>query len=266
MVNLFTLALFAIVFSLSAVDSKGSVGLSESTLATVELIDEPLLATTTVPLEKRQLGNLSGSLLSTIFPVKAQGASVTVTARLSFKRVRVHGYLTDTLNSILPHTNTIRGLCARADKTDPEQLSWGLVTELRAILRILKGCLYQVKDCGTAPSPSGIPGGRTPTLEDICQLFFKIMCEIRECCKLIGALCIKYKSVRRVCQDTLKQMTGCLSSIAVRCGVEIGDMSIGLGRLFATTPNFFADVQFGFSGFPSIFANGYGTSTLNLTL
>lgn len=67
--------------------------------------------------------------------------------------------------------------------------------------------------------------------------------------------------------DTLRQITTCCSSIAVRCGVEVGDMSSGLRPLFGSIPNFFTGIQFGFSAFPSILGSGFGSSfSLNLGL
>ncbi|OAV98508.1 hypothetical protein PTTG_01846 [Puccinia triticina 1-1 BBBD Race 1] len=283
MVNFFTFAFVASALSIAAVESKNSVISEDSLLepqvepifASLEAVTSPLLEKrgSSPALEKRLLGNLlelPTSIISEVLPVATrtmpQPPHERSSGRFSFKQIRVHAYLSDTLNAILPHTNAIRSLCTGDVNPDADQLSWDLVNELRAILDILNGCLYKVKDCGKAPTPSGIPGGRPITLDDICQLFFKIMCEIRECCKLIGSLCIKYKTVRRVCQNTLRQITSCLSSIAVRCGVEVGDLSPGLGGLFAGIPNFFAGVQFGFSAFPKILGNSNGYFSFNASI
>jgi hypothetical protein len=57
-----------------------------------------------------------------------------------------------------------------------------------------------------------------------------------------------------------------MSTIAVRCGVEVGDMSGGLGSLFATIPNFFGGIQFGFSAFPSILGNANASFSFNASL
>ncbi|KAA1097246.1 hypothetical protein PGT21_028225 [Puccinia graminis f. sp. tritici] len=278
MVNFFSFVFVASALSMAAADSKISVITEETLLGpqTLTAITGPLLEKrdSSPELDKRGLlGNLlelPTSIISEVLPVATRTVpepiNVRASARVSFKQIKVHAYLLDTLNAILPHTHAIRRLCTGTVNPDADELSWQLVTELRAIFEILNGCLYKVKTCGKAPTPSGIPGGRTPTLDDICQLFFKIMCEIRECCKLIGSLCIKYKTVRRVCQDTLRQICGCLSNIAVRCGVEVGDMSSGLGSRFATVPNFFTGIQFGFSAFPSILGNANASFSFNASL
>lgn len=283
MVNFFTFAFVASALSLAAADSTTPIvnensSVVESVFEPLQAINDSLLengASLSPVLEKRLLGNLlelPTSIISEVLPVATRTMPESTiqrpSGRFAFKQIRVHAYLLDTLNSILPHTNIIRRLCADAESTDgdADKLSWDLVNELRAILEILNGCLYKVKDCGKGPAPSGVPGRGPPTLHDICQLFFKIMCEIRECCKLIGSLCIKYKTVRRVCQNTLRQITSCLSSIAVRCGVEVGDLSPGLGGLFATVPNFFGGIQFGFSAFPSILGNSNAYFSFNASL
>jgi len=269
MVKFFTLACVASALSLAAVESKSSHVSLESVL-------EPRVGhiynRARPVIEKRTLPGLVTPVVSQLLrPSFTRSPPSLSTGRFSFKQARVHAYLTDALNAILPHTTNIRRLCGEAENAgaqgpDAQKLSWDLVAELRAILDILNGCFQRVKSCGTAPSPSGIPGGKTPTLDDICALFFKIMCEIRQCCKLIGGLCTKYRVVRQVCQDTLKQINTCCSSIAVRCGVEVGDMWRGLGRLFGSIPNFFTGIQFGFSAFPSIVGGGYGSFSLNVGL
>lgn len=283
MVNFLTLAFVASALSFAAanttmpiVNENSLLGhQAEPVLESLQAITGSLVgeAALSPVLEKRLLGNLlelPTSIISGVLPVATrtmpENTNQRVSGRFSFKQIRVHAYLVDTLNSILPHTNAIRRLCTGTVNPDADQLSWDLVNELRAILDILNDCLYKVKDCGKAPTPSGIPGRSPPTLHDICQLFFKIMCEIRECCKLIGSLCIKYKTVRTVCQDTLRQITSCLSSIAVRCGVEVGDLSPGLGGLFATVPNFFGGVQFGFSAFPNVLGNANASFSFNASL
>lgn len=274
--NLFTFAFFASALCLASTNSqqlKGPAGgipaLPLPSVSQPLQAAEGLLPGTNGPSSLFPLKNLMNPptpIISQVLPVMAQPAPVKQTARLSFKRVKVYGYLADTLKAILLHTNTIRKLTAGAESANVEDLSWKLVNELQQILLILNGCLHKVKDCGSAPTPSGIPGGKIPTLDDICQLFFKIMCEIRDICKLIGSLCIKYKRVRGVCQDTLKQITGCLASIAVRCGTEVGSLSTGLGRLFANFPNFFIGVEFGFGAFPSILGDGYGSLSFHVSL
>jgi len=268
MVKFFTLAFVASALSFAAVESKSSLVSLESV---VEPLLEPIHNRPRPVIAKRALSGLITPVVSQLLPSRTRNPPSLSTGRFSFKQARVHAYLTDALNAILPHTANIRRLCGEAHKAgaqgpDTQKLSWDLVAELRAILDALNACLQRVKNCGTAPSPSGIPGGKTPTLDDICALFFKIMCEIRECCKLIGDLCNKYRVIRQVCQDTLKQITTCCSSIAVRCGVEVGDMSHGLSRLFGSIPNFFAGIQFGFSAFPSILGVGFGSISLNVSL
>lgn len=122
------------------------------------------------PIAKRALSGLptpvAPQTLSSRSPHNFPSSS---TGRFSFKRARVHAYLTDTLNAILPHTANIRRLVSEAESAgnqnpDAQKLSWDLVAELRAILAILNGCMERVRSCGAAPSPSGIPGGKTPTL------------------------------------------------------------------------------------------------------
>lgn len=270
MVKFFTLAFIASALCLAAIESKSSHVSLEDLL---EPLVEPPYISPGPPIAKRALSGLptpvAPQTLSSRSPHNFPSSS---TGRFSFKRARVHAYLTDTLNAILPHTANIRRLVSEAESAgnqnpDAQKLSWDLVAELRAILAILNGCMERVRSCGAAPSPSGIPGGKTPTLNDICAIFFRIMCEIRKCCKLIGGLCSKYRVVRQVCQDTLRQITTCCSSIAVRCGVEVGDMSSGLRPLFGSIPNFFTGIQFGFSAFPSILGSGFGSSfSFNLGL
>lgn len=274
--NLFTLAFFASALCLASTNSQqlwGPAGgmpapplppVSQPLQAAKALLPGTNRPSPVLPL--KNLLDVPTPIISQVLPVTAGPAPVTQTARLSFKRVKVYRYLADTLNAILPHTNTIRKLIAGAESANVEDVSWKLVNELRQILQILNGCLYKVKDCGNAPTPSGIPGGKTPTLDDICQLFFRIMCEIRDICKIIGSLCIKYKRVRGVCQDTLKQITGCLGSIAVRCGIEVGTLATGLGRILANFPHFFIDVEFGFGAFPSILGNGYGSLSFHASI
>jgi len=265
--NLFTLAFFASALCLASAHSQQSEGPAGLILAPLPApVSQPLTNGPSPVLTNESSLDLPTSITLPAVPATAQPAIVKQTAQLSFKRVRVHRYLADTLQAILPHTNAIRQLVAGADSANVEDLSWKLVAELGEILRVMNGCMKQVKLCGSGPTPSGIPGGKCPTLDDICQLFFKIMCEIRDICKLIGSLCIKYKRVRGVCQDTLKQITACLSSIAVRCGIEIGSLSTGLGRLLASFPQFFVDVQFGFGAFPSILGNGYGSFSFHASL
>lgn len=84
--------------------------------------------------------------------------------RVNFKLIRVFGYLEECLNGILPHTQVIRTLCAGEFRGDPERLGWDLVGKLRAILEALNICLAKIKDCGRAPTPSGLPGGRAPSV------------------------------------------------------------------------------------------------------
>jgi hypothetical protein len=124
-------------------------------------------------LEKRDFfGNLlelPTAIISEVLPVATRTSpepaiNVRASARVSFKQIKVHAYLLEALNAILPHTNAIRRLCTGTVNPDADELSWQLVTELRALFEILNGCLYKVRSCGKAPTPSGIPGGRTPTL------------------------------------------------------------------------------------------------------
>ncbi|PLW19518.1 hypothetical protein PCASD_18943 [Puccinia coronata f. sp. avenae] len=176
--------------------------------------------------------------------------------RYNLKQIRVHGYLVECLNGILPHTQFIKTLCAKELKKDPERVGWVLVGKLRAILDVLNGCLAKLKDCGKAPAPSSVPGGTPPSMGDICHILFKIMCELRACCVVIGTLCNKYSIIRRVCNDTLVQITGCLSSLSIRSGAEVGNIFTGLGQLFGTVPKFFAPVPFGFQGIPRVLGGG----------
>jgi len=263
MVNFFTFSFVTGLLTVAAADIIKPTSTLSGTVV-------PMLESSSPALDNRgPLGLLTPALSKTL-PDRTRKVPERITHQTSrrslYKQTKVHAYLSEILNAILPHARTIQRLCVHAEEHFDDKLSWELVTELRAILEILNAGLFKVKSCGKAPSPSGTPGGKTPTLYDICQIIFKIMCQIRECCKSIGGLCAKYKVVRSVCQDTLVQITGCLSSIVLSCGVEVGDVMTGLGRLFLTVPSFFVDVQFGFSAIPSVLANSSAPSAFSVSM
>ncbi|WAR59909.1 hypothetical protein PtB15_11B550 [Puccinia triticina] len=281
MVNFFAIAFVASALSMTNVDSRRPIGTERNLGASkVESVYKPLQIIKGQILDKRYLSEMLESGNSTdytptpVIPHKTSDTPEKASEKLkrrtfglfSFKQIRVHAYLVQCLNGILPHVQIIRSLCAREFNGDAERLGWSLVGELRVILDILNGCLDQIKNCGTAPAPSGAPGGRTPSIRDICQILFKIMCEIRDCCMVIGALCTKYQIVRHICHDTLTQITGCLSSITISLGAQVGNVFSGLGQLFATVPHFFVGVQFGFHAIPGILGNGNGYFSFNAFL
>ncbi|KAI7947950.1 hypothetical protein MJO28_009858 [Puccinia striiformis f. sp. tritici] len=283
MVNFLTFAVVATAFTINTVQSKRQIAVEHKLAPSkVQSAYTPLQVTRAQVIENSHVSpppESSNSTESTPTPVNAvpqkmnnqqRKASDRIerrqSGRLSFKQIRVHAYLADCLNAILPHTQLIRSLCAEEANGDAEKLGWNLVAHLQAILEVMRGCLSQIQNCGTAPSPSGAPGSTPPSLGDICQIFFKIMCEIRDCCLLIGALCSKYAIVRQVCQDTLTQITGCLSSMTVSLNGQVGNVSSGLGSLIATVPHFFVNVQFGFQGITGLLGNLNGLLSLNTLL
>ncbi|KAA1097244.1 hypothetical protein PGT21_028238 [Puccinia graminis f. sp. tritici] len=281
MFNFFTFVLVASALSMATVDCRIPIGIERNLGASkVESVYKPLQVTRAQVLDKRHLTQLPENDNSTDFkptpviPQKATDNAQKTSEKLnrrtfglfSYKQIRVHAYLVECLNGILPHVQLIRNLCAQRFNGNPERLGWNLVAELRIILDILNGCLAKIKDCGRAPSPSGAPGGRVPSLGDICQILFRIMCEIKDCCVVIAALCVKYNIVRQICHDTLTQITGCLSSIIICLAGEVGNVYTGLGNLFATIPHFFIGVQFGFHAIPGVLGNGNGFFSFNAFL
>lgn len=213
-----------------------------------------------------------------VFPQEAEEPSAQTSERLNrrfwrgdrvaFRRNRLFGYLTDCHQAILPHTQKIRNLCATrpSDPASAQTLGWALVAELQAILAVLLGCLRRIKGCDSAPAPSGIPGGSNASANDICQLIFKIMCEIRACCKLIASVSAQYEIVQKICGFPLQQINECLPNIPIVCGQFIGDVFTGLGRLFRTIPGFFVGMQFGFNGIAGILSRGNSFFNFSLSL
>lgn len=273
MVNFCNFVFVAIALSMTTVTSKRSMGAPRN-VASVNLdpVFEPLLATRahltrkTIKSPMHKISNSSESTPTSVIPQKttekvrktSERLERRTFGRVNFKLIQVFGYLEECLNSILPHTQIIRTLCAGEFGGDPERLGWDLVGKLRAILEALNICLAKIKDCGRAPTPSGLPGGRAPSMGDICQILFKIMCEIRTCCVLIASLCSRFSIIRQICDDTLCQITECLGSITIALGGEVGNVFSGLGALFGTIPGFF-NVQFGFAAIPRILgaSNGF---------
>ncbi|KAA1097242.1 hypothetical protein PGT21_028253 [Puccinia graminis f. sp. tritici] len=281
MFNFINFAFVASALCLATVESRIPIGTERNLAASkVDSVYKPLQVTRAQVLDKRHLPqlpeneNLADFTPTPVIPQTTSDNTRRGSEKLnrrtfgqfSFKQIKVHAYLVECLNGIVPHVQLIRNLCAGEFNGDAERLGWSLVAELQEILNILNGCLAKIKSCGTAPTPSGAPGGRTPSLGDICQILFRIMCEIRDCCLVIGALCTKYVIVRQICHDTLTQITSCLASIAISLGAEVGNIFTGLGRLIATMPHFFVGVQFGFDAIPGILGDGKGFFSFNAFL
>ncbi|POW04392.1 hypothetical protein PSTT_10416 [Puccinia striiformis] len=201
MVNFFT---FSFVTGLLTVAAADIIQPASTLSGTIAPMLEPLQSAAGLSFDKLSASpafDKKGSLdlptpvLSQTLPDRTRKVPERITQHISrrslFKQTKVHAYLLEALNAILPHARTIQRLCVHAEEHFDDKLSWELVTELRAILEALNTLLLKVKSCGKAPSPSGIPGAKTPTLYDICQIISK------SCARL---------------ENVASQLVGCASS------------------------------------------------------
>ncbi|KAI9607499.1 hypothetical protein H4Q26_006024 [Puccinia striiformis f. sp. tritici PST-130] len=155
MVNFFT---FSFVTGLLTVAAADIIQPASTLSGTIAPMLEPLQSAAGLSFDKLSASpafDKKGSLdlptpvLSQTLPDRTRKVPERITQHISrrslFKQTKVHAYLLEALNAILPHARTIQRLCVHAEEHFDDKLSWELVTELRAILEALNTLLLKVK-------------------------------------------------------------------------------------------------------------------------
>ncbi|CAH7682625.1 hypothetical protein BY996DRAFT_8316497 [Phakopsora pachyrhizi] len=179
-----------------------------------------------------------------------------------FLRGKVHIYLSDLHEGIQARHRNIKDACAKkVTRDNAQRVGWKILAELEAILALCLACASRIKGCASSPTPSGIPtpGGYTntgnPSLGDICQLVYRLLCEFKECFKTVGALCSQNVIIKKICSDTLSRISEALSVCLIATGGKVDGAIRGVNNSYGGYLNgqFFDPIGFGFNSLGSIF-------------
>lgn len=175
-----------------------------------------------VPVSTSTAPTRAGLIRRAVMPAKSH-----LSKRTSITSTRIAVVIRQCLDKVHTAVGSLTSNCEESHT--PEETIKLLQKDLRDILDAVKTCLADVKDCESAPAPSG-GFEKPPTLPDICQLLIELIDCIASIIKA-AAKALKSPTFHQSCGDILSQINDCIAQIITTINSHLPDTITTLSRL-----------------------------------
>lgn len=209
-----------------------------------------------VPNPTHTTGTPTGPVTRTVVSAQqaqqAQQPQTVKSNRLTSLTYKIQNIVTKCHKKTSTHVENIKHHCRKEE--EQEVIITSILVELEAILIIIKETLIEVKHCGQAPTPSGVPTNKPPTIIQIVYIVLEIIILIKVAILEIFQF-FDVSIVHRHFGDCISQITSVISEIIVSINFHLqGSISI-LAQVGDQTLSTIARFGFGFDAIVDVVNN-----------